>query len=203
MTDGSNIDIKESDNAFKGSDDTIIDCDVDINDLDKLKTEVMALKMFITDQLHLLKQMVGNPKTPECKCNSKSDRYIKPLIEQIHSLKEENKMKNSFIKSLLFQNSSTTITNDLFCNNDKADEIPPASNDGHIFDDTEGTKDEDINDENKNLEKNRKNSNIKKKRNTQNAKDQNKEININTKHNDNKNIISNSIHQNSTAPPPK
>ena len=97
--------------------------------------------------------MVGNPKTSECNCNSKSDRYIKPLIEQIHSLKEENKMKNSFIKSFLFQNSSTTITNDLFCNNDKADEIPPASNDGHIFDDTEGTKDEDINDEDKNLEK--------------------------------------------------
>ena len=42
ITDGSNIDIKESDNAFKGSDDTIIDCDVDINDLDKLKTEVMT-----------------------------------------------------------------------------------------------------------------------------------------------------------------
>ena len=47
MADGSNIDNKESDNPFEGSDDTIItNNDVDINDLDKLKTEVMALKMF-------------------------------------------------------------------------------------------------------------------------------------------------------------
>ena len=74
----------------------------------------MALKMFITDQLYLLKQSVGNPKTPECYCNSKSDSYIKYLIEQIHYLKEENKMKNSFIQSLLFQNSSTTVPNVLF-----------------------------------------------------------------------------------------
>ena len=29
--------------------------DVDINDLGKLKTEVIALKMFITGQLYLLK----------------------------------------------------------------------------------------------------------------------------------------------------
>ena len=62
----------------------------------------MALKMFITDQLYLLKQLVGNPKTPECYCNSNSDSYITYLIEQIHYLKEENKMKNSFIQSLLF-----------------------------------------------------------------------------------------------------
>ena len=47
MEDGSNI---ESDNAFKGSDDTIItNSDVDINDLNKLKAKVTALKMFTTD----------------------------------------------------------------------------------------------------------------------------------------------------------
>ena len=57
----------------------------------------MALKMFVTDQLYLLKRSVGNPKTPEFNCNSKSDIHIKSLIEQIHYLKEENKMKNSFI----------------------------------------------------------------------------------------------------------
>ena len=56
VADGSNIDNKKSDNAFEGSDDTIITySDVDINDLDKLKTELMALKMFITDQLSSLK----------------------------------------------------------------------------------------------------------------------------------------------------
>ena len=56
VVDGSIIDNKESDNAFEGRDDTIINnSDVDINDLGKLKTEVIALKMFITDQLYLLK----------------------------------------------------------------------------------------------------------------------------------------------------
>ena len=98
MADISNIDNKESDNTFEGSDNTIItNSDVDINDLDKLKTEVMTLQMFITNLLYLLKQSIGNPKTPECNCNSKSNSYIKSLIEQIHYLKEENKMKNSFI----------------------------------------------------------------------------------------------------------
>ena len=63
MADGSNIDNKKSDNAFKGSDDTIItNSNVDINYLNKLKTEVTALKMFTTDQFYLLKQSVGNPK---------------------------------------------------------------------------------------------------------------------------------------------
>ena len=57
MAEVSNTDNKESDNAFDGSDDTIItNTDVDINDLYKLKTEVMALKMSITDQLYLVKQ---------------------------------------------------------------------------------------------------------------------------------------------------
>ena len=56
VVDGSIINNKESDHAFEGRDDTIINnSDVDINDLGKLKTEVIALKMFITDQLYLLK----------------------------------------------------------------------------------------------------------------------------------------------------
>ena len=204
----SNTDNKESDNAF---DDTIItNTDVNINDLNKLKTEVMALKMFITDQLFILfilKQSTGNPKTPECNCNSKSDSYITSLIEQIYHLKEENKMKNSFTQSLLSHNSSTTVPNDLFRYNDKVDETSPVSNDDHVSDDIEGTKDEDINDDDNNLDgKNitiRKNKNKKKKRKTQNTTEQNKEINNNTKYNDNKNINSNSIHHNSTASPPK
>ena len=66
----------------------------------------MAIKMFITG--HLLKESVGNPETPECNYSSKNDSYIKSLIEQMHYLKEENEMENSFIQSLLFRNSSTT-----------------------------------------------------------------------------------------------
>ena len=103
----------------------------------------MSLKMFVTDQLYLLKESVGNLKTPQCNYNRKSDIYIKSIIEQIHYLKEENKMKNSFIQSLLFQNSYTTVPNDLFLNNDKVNETSPASNDDHISDDIEDTKDED------------------------------------------------------------
>ena len=114
-------------------------------------------------------------------------------------------MKNSFIQSLLFQNSSTTFPNDWFCNNDKVDDTSPASNDGYIFDDIDGKRDEDINGEDSNLDKKnitiRKNKNKKKK--TQNTKDQNEEINNKTKHIDNKNIVSNSIHNSSTASPPK
>ena len=63
MADGGNIDNKESDDPLEGSDDTIItNSDVDMNDIDKLKTKVIALKMFVTDQLYLLKRSVGNPK---------------------------------------------------------------------------------------------------------------------------------------------
>ena len=62
-------------------------------------------------------------------------------------------MKNSFIQSLLFQNSSATIPNDLFCNNDKVDETSPASNDDYLSDYIDGTKDEDINNEDNNLDK--------------------------------------------------
>ena len=116
-------------------------------------------------------------------------------------------MRNSLIQSLLFQNSSTAIPNDLFCDNDKVDETSPASNDDHISDDIKRTEDEDINNEDNNLDKKNvtimKNKNKRKKRKNQNTKDRNKEINNNTKHNDNKNIDSNNIHHNSTDSPPK
>ena len=154
MADVSNIDNKESDNAFEDSDDTIIiNSDVNINDLDKLKTEVMALKIFITGQFYLSKQSIGNPKIPECNCNSKSDSYIKFLIEQIRYLKEENKTKNFFIQSLLLQNPSTTAPNDLFRYNHEVHETSAGSNNDHVSDDIEGTKDEDINDVDNNLDK--------------------------------------------------
>ena len=52
-------------------------------------------------------------------------------------------MKISFIQSLLFHNSSTSFSNDLFRNNDKVNKTSPASNDDHISDDIEDAKDED------------------------------------------------------------
>ena len=45
MGDGSSISNKESDNPFEGSNEV---SDANINDLDKSKTKVMDLKMFIT-----------------------------------------------------------------------------------------------------------------------------------------------------------
>ena len=123
MANVNNIDNKESDNAFEGTDDTIItNAHVHINDLNKLKTEVMALKMFITDQLFILKQSIGNPKTPECNCNSKcssnsnsnnnsnSNCNIASLIEQTHYVKQEHKMKKLFysifsLSKFLYQSS--------------------------------------------------------------------------------------------------
>ena len=78
--------------------------------LNKLKTEVIALKMFVTKQLYLLKQSVGSTNTPEY---DSSDFYIKSLIEQIY-LKEENKIKNSIIQSLLYQNPSNNNNSSSF-----------------------------------------------------------------------------------------
>ena len=55
--------------------------------------------------------MVGNLKTPECNYNRKSDIYIKSVIEQIHYLKEENKMKNYLTnKPKSIQNSTVMET---------------------------------------------------------------------------------------------
>ena len=54
---------------------------------------------------------------------------------------------------MLFKNSSITVPNDFFCNNDKVDETSPDSNGDHTSDDIEATKDEDINDEDNNLDK--------------------------------------------------
>ena len=111
-------------------------------------------------------------------------------------------MNNSFIQSSLFQNSSTSFPKDGFC---KVNDTSPTSNDDYIFDDIDGKKDEDVNGEDNNLDKKNKSirKNKNKKRKTQNTKDQNEEINNKTKHIDNKNIVSNSIHRNSTAAPPK
>ena len=66
MADGSNIDNKESENAFEGSDDIVTTSNADINDLHNLKSQIMAPKMFVSDQKCLFKQLVCNRRTPEC-----------------------------------------------------------------------------------------------------------------------------------------
>ena len=83
----------------------------------------MTLKMFVTEELYIIRQSVGSPKTSVCNCSSKNNIYIGSLYDQIHYLKEENKMKNSVIQSLLCYSPSKNVKD---CN-DKDDNSPPIS----------------------------------------------------------------------------
>ena len=102
---------EEFNNCFDRSDDTVVtNSDAEMI---KLKTELSALKMFVTEQFYLLKQSVGNPKNPSCNCNNSSEIYIKSLNDQIHYPKEENQIKNNIIQSLVHHNPSYTVNNNL------------------------------------------------------------------------------------------
>ena len=95
---------EQNDDIFDCSDNTIIDNSDSENDLTKLKTELLALKMFVSEQIYLLKQSVGTT-------NTNSDNYIKSLELQMCYLKEENKIKNSITQSLVHQNTYSSISN--------------------------------------------------------------------------------------------
>ena len=123
MGDNSSFINEKSDNKFSDcSDDTVV-TNSDVNDITKLKTELMALKMFVTDQLYILKQSVGCPTTSECNFSSKESIYINSLHDQINYLKEENKIKNSIIQSLLCHSPSKNINDQ----NDQAENNLPIS----------------------------------------------------------------------------
>ena len=122
MGDDSSFIREEADNNIFNSRDnsTVANSDVETNDINKLKTEVVALKMFVTEQLYIIKQSVGSPKTSVCNCSSKNNIYIDSLLDQINYLREENKMKNSIIQSLLCHSSSKNV-------DDKRDNSSPIS----------------------------------------------------------------------------
>ena len=103
MGDDSNFISEESDNnLFNCSDNAAVaNSDAEIVDVNKLKTEVAALKMFVTVQSFIIKQSVGNPKTSVCNCSFKNNIYMDSLHDQINYLREENKIKNFIIQSLL------------------------------------------------------------------------------------------------------
>ena len=71
-----------------------------MSDIDKLRAEFLAFKIFAAEQFYLLKQSVGIPKQT-AHTSSNSEVYISYLNEQIQYLKEQNKTKNSIIQSLL------------------------------------------------------------------------------------------------------
>ena len=56
-------------------------------------------------------------------CSSKNNIYIDSLLDQINYLKEESKMKNSIIQSLLCHSPSKNVIHE----NDKGDNSSPIS----------------------------------------------------------------------------
>ena len=113
---------EESDNNIFNSRDNpaVTNSDIETNDINKLKTEVVGLKMFVSEQLYIIKLSVGSPKTSVCNCSSKNNIYIDSLLDQINYLREENKIKNSIIQSLLCHSSSQNV-------DDKRDNSSPIS----------------------------------------------------------------------------
>ena len=124
MATDSNFISEESDNNIFNRNDNaaVANSDVDIIDANKLKTEKAALKMFVTEQLYIIKQSVGSPRTSVCNCSSENYIYIYSLHDQINYLREENKTKNSNIQSLLCHSPSKNV-------NDKGDNSSPISED--------------------------------------------------------------------------
>ena len=109
MAEVNKLNNEESDND---STITVINENTDINELDQLKAELTALKMFVSDQLYILKQSVGSPKSFECNCshtNKNNDIQIKSLIDQIDYLKEENRIKSQIIQSLVHTRPSYSV----------------------------------------------------------------------------------------------
>ena len=69
--DSSSINEESDNNIFNCSDSVAVaNSDFEINDVNKLKTETMALKMFVTEQFYIIKQSVGSPKASKSNCSS-------------------------------------------------------------------------------------------------------------------------------------
>ena len=103
---------------------------------------MVTLKMFVTEQLYIIKQSVGSPKTSVCNCSSKNNIYIDSLHDQINYLREENKMKNSIIQSLLCHSPFRNV-------NDKGDNSSPISEeaeDGNLNNNLDNLFDKAVND---------------------------------------------------------
>ena len=102
--------------------------DIEIINVNKLKTEVTALKIYVTEQLYIIKQSVGERCWERglalrllsvCNCSSKNNIYIDSRHNQINYMRVEN-MKNSIIQSLLCHSPSKNV-------NDKGDNSSPIS----------------------------------------------------------------------------
>ena len=83
-------------------------------EITKLRTELIALKSFVVEQLNFIKQSVHEPFKVEKK--SQQENYISRLLklenEAINYLKQENKTKSSTIQSLIYSGSTNNYDND-------------------------------------------------------------------------------------------
>ena len=68
-------------------------------EITKLRTELIALKSFVMEQFHFIKQSVR--ETFEVEKISQQENYISRLLEEINYLKQENRTKSSIIISLI------------------------------------------------------------------------------------------------------
>ena len=68
-------------------------------EIEKLRTELIALKYFVIEQLHFIKQSVREPF--EVEKSYQQGNYISRLLEYINYLKQENKTKSLIIQSLI------------------------------------------------------------------------------------------------------
>ena len=110
MTQSESQSVSEQETSFSNSSNsTIVDPLDDQEEITKLKTELVALKSFIIEQLHFIKQSIHEPK--ERQKNIQQDAYISSLLEQVDYLKDKNKTKNSIIKSLTNPNSALNSKN--------------------------------------------------------------------------------------------
>ena len=59
-------DVHENSSFDRSDNTTVENCDADITNLKIVKAELSALKMFVTEQIYLVKQQLGIPKNAEC-----------------------------------------------------------------------------------------------------------------------------------------
>ena len=76
-------------------------------EITKLRTELIALKSFLTEQLHFIKQSVCKPFKVE-----KNSCYISRLLEDINYLKQGSKTKSSIIQLLIQSGDTNNYHND-------------------------------------------------------------------------------------------
>ena len=100
----------------------------------KLRTRLTALKSFVMEQFHFIKQSVCKPF--EVEKNSQQENYISRLLEDINYLVQGNKTKSLIIQQLIQSGNANNYDNDNSCsksnNNDESNNSGIEINDVNI-----------------------------------------------------------------------